>query len=298
MSLKEDYRDDIEKSPKELEREIDETRLRMERTLDMLERKLSPSDMFEEAFRVVRRNGGAFASNLSAEVQNKPLPALLAGVGLAWLMTGSDSPPQYRSGSGLGSRFGQRAREGAHDASERAHQMGDRAHEMGDRFQQRAHDMGERFQDMGRRAGDAASRAGEGMHERAERLRHAAQRGGQRAREEYQHLLQEQPLLLGGLGLALGAALGAMVPRTETEDRLMGEHSDRAKEEVKDKAQRASQEARESAERVAGAAQEQMSRERQERSREHQQGKEHYQGSGDQQPRSREHDGGSRYRPS
>ena len=36
---------------------------------------------------------------------------------------------------------------------------------------------------------------------------------------------REQPLLLAGLGLALGAAIGAAFPSTETEARLMGESS-------------------------------------------------------------------------
>jgi hypothetical protein len=44
--------------------------------------------------------------------------------------------------------------------------------------------------------------------------------------------LQEQPLVLAGLGLALGAAVGAVLPSTRTEDELMGETSDALKEGV------------------------------------------------------------------
>jgi ElaB/YqjD/DUF883 family membrane-anchored ribosome-binding protein len=276
-SLKEEFREDADKSPKDLEHEIDETRARMEHTLDLLERKLSPSDMFEEAFRVVRRNSGAFASNLSTEVQNKPLPALLAGIGLAWLMAGPDGPPMPRS-DGSSRRPGafarraremaQSARESLHDLGDRAHHAGDRASEFSDRAQGRAHEMSDRFQDMGRRAGDAMSHAGE----RAHQVREAARRGSQRAKEQYEHLLHEQPLLLGGLGLALGAAIGAMVPRTEVEDQAMGEYSDRMKREASEEARKISREAKASAERVAGAAQEQLSKEQQARSKERDQG--------------------------
>jgi hypothetical protein len=46
-----------------------------------------------------------------------------------------------------------------------------------------------------------------------------------------------QPLLLASLGLALGALLGALIPPTDTEDHLMGESSDRLKEQARDTAQ-------------------------------------------------------------
>ena len=48
----------------------------------------------------------------------------------------------------------------------------------------------------------------------------------------------DHPLLLAGLGLALGAVLGAAIPNTEAEDRLMGESSDSIKEQAQDVAQK------------------------------------------------------------
>ena len=41
---------------------------------------------------------------------------------------------------------------------------------------------------------------------------------------------KEQPLVLAGIGLALGAVFGAALPGTRTEDELMGETSDQLKE--------------------------------------------------------------------
>jgi ElaB/YqjD/DUF883 family membrane-anchored ribosome-binding protein len=46
--------------------------------------------------------------------------------------------------------------------------------------------------------------------------------------------VSEQPLVVVGLGLAIGAAIGAASPSTETEDRLMGESSDALKKEAAD----------------------------------------------------------------
>jgi len=41
-----------------------------------------------------------------------------------------------------------------------------------------------------------------------------------------EQIAEAQPLVFGALGLALGAALGAVLPKTEAEDRLMGEARD------------------------------------------------------------------------
>ncbi len=66
---------------------------------------------------------------------------------------------------------------------------------------------------------DQASQAGRAAARRASEL-------GQEARHGIGRLLEEQPLLLGALGLAIGATLGAILPRSGTEDRLLGEARD------------------------------------------------------------------------
>ena len=44
--------------------------------------------------------------------------------------------------------------------------------------------------------------------------------------------LKEQPLVAAGLGLAIGAVLGAALPETETENALMGRQSDSLKDQA------------------------------------------------------------------
>ena len=58
--------------------------------------------------------------------------------------------------------------------------------------------------------------------------------------------------MLAGLGIALGAAVGALLPSSETEDRLMGETSD----ELKGRAQDLAAEQYQKAKTVAAAASE------------------------------------------
>jgi hypothetical protein len=81
-----------------------------------------------------------------------------------------------------------------------------------------------------------ASRFGTGAYDSASRLGRAAYGGadrlGHRARDSVSGLLETEPLVLGALGLAVGAALGALLPRTETEDRYFGETRDRLRDDA------------------------------------------------------------------
>jgi uncharacterized protein YjbJ (UPF0337 family) len=54
-----------------------------------------------------------------------------------------------------------------------------------------------------------------------------AYRLGNRTGRRIAEAVESQPLVLGAFGLALGAAVGALLPASEAEDRLMGESRDR-----------------------------------------------------------------------
>jgi hypothetical protein len=58
------------------------------------------------------------------------------------------------------------------------------------------------------------------------------------ASKSFLQFCTEQPLVLAGLGLAIGAAIGASMPATEAENRVMGEASD----DMKERAQRFAEE--------------------------------------------------------
>lgn len=78
-----------------------------------------------------------------------------------------------------------------------------------------------------------------------ERLRTQARRQARNAADLY----EQQPLVAGALALAVGAAVGAAIPRTDAEDELMGEQSDALFRE----AERIYREERDKAARVAEA---------------------------------------------
>ena len=76
----------------------------------------------------------------------------------------------------------------------------------------------------------------------------------QRARGGLDSLVNEQPLALGAIGLAIGAILGAAAPRTRLEEETMGEASrnltEKAKEVGSQKLDQATQAAKQAAEKT------------------------------------------------
>ena len=77
-----------------IERDLAKTRARMDHRLDELQVRLSPAQMINDALANFTGGDGAeFAQGVIAKIKVNPLPAALAGVGLAWLMASSSKPP-------------------------------------------------------------------------------------------------------------------------------------------------------------------------------------------------------------
>jgi len=85
------YAEDEDNGPnsREIRREIERTRNQMDRNLDALEQKLTPSQLALEAWGLFRGGSTAGASRLWRIARQHPGPAAVIGVGLAWLMTDS-----------------------------------------------------------------------------------------------------------------------------------------------------------------------------------------------------------------
>jgi hypothetical protein len=87
--------------------------------------------------------------------------------------------------------------------------------------------------------GGAAVGAVSGVGEAAGNVGSGIQQGAHEARNYLQRMLYSNPLAVGAAAVVVGAAIGALLPETEPEHRLMGE----AKSTVLDKAQTVAQEA-------------------------------------------------------
>jgi hypothetical protein len=247
------------KSPQEMEREVQQSRAELEETLEAIQERLSPGQMFEQAVDYMRSsNGNDFLRNLGTMVRDNPVPVALVGTGLVWLMLSSSRSGrrEYDDEDDLLESYGE-SRYG-HELSEDAGQSGSGWAE-GARETVREWTQGTRARTRSVR--DSARRLSASARHRAsetgEQLWHGARDAGDRAsyygrqvRRGFFDTLHEQPLVLGALGLAAGAAIGAALPATEKEDEWLGDSRDR----LKARAQEAGWEQVERARAAAGAA--------------------------------------------
>ncbi|MBP0446966.1 DUF3618 domain-containing protein [Roseomonas sp. SSH11] len=86
-----------DKSSRQIETEVERTRADVSGTLDALRDRLSPSQMMDQAIDQIadyaRGSGGAdFARNLGTAVRDNPLPVMLIGAGIAWMLLSKNEP--------------------------------------------------------------------------------------------------------------------------------------------------------------------------------------------------------------
>ena len=74
------------RDPEELERAADRIRADLDRTLDALERKLSPSQMLDRSLAYLREHGGEMVQAVGDSVRRHPVPVMLTVAGLGWLI--------------------------------------------------------------------------------------------------------------------------------------------------------------------------------------------------------------------
>lgn len=84
----------------QLERDLEQDRDHLRETLGALEDKMSPGRLLDDAMNYFNTGPKTFASDLTAQIRDKPLPALLTGVGLAWLIMSDRKAASSEAGQG------------------------------------------------------------------------------------------------------------------------------------------------------------------------------------------------------
>jgi hypothetical protein len=207
------------------------------------------------------QSGDNFLASLQDAVRENPIPAALIGMGVVWMFMGGGNVSLFggggrksffgtaaqgvtqaagvvgHAGAALGSTVGR----GAQAVIEPSWQAGTGA----------AAALGDAASGAVTRASDAASSAYQttaGLaSQTAETISNAATnaasmlsdttaRWSSGAQRNLADLFERQPLMLGAIGLAIGAGMAASLPITDTETRMMGEASDLVREKISETA--------------------------------------------------------------
>ena len=77
-----------------IEHDLMRTRARLDRTIDELQRKLSPGELMSQAMTYFEESGGMeLGQKLGQSVRDNPIPVAMIGVGLGWLVVAGSRKP-------------------------------------------------------------------------------------------------------------------------------------------------------------------------------------------------------------
>jgi ElaB/YqjD/DUF883 family membrane-anchored ribosome-binding protein len=271
--------------PALLERRSDAIRAEMGQTLDALQRNYSPGRLLDRSLDLFKEHGGEIGSNLGRSVKQNPMPLLLTAVGIGWLIysqsrqqsgasgeyaryDASDDVEDYAatSAASLENTGGAYVASAEYTETSYASDTTATGGSTDDGATGATGATGAVTEKLGaarekiRGAKDSAmssvrggaSRVSDTSRRAAERAREQSRRAGQ----GLQTMLEEQPLVVGALGVALGAIIGAVLPESEREDRMLGQARDRVLDRAKDLGTRGYEQVRSKAQQAASGARE------------------------------------------
>ncbi len=247
------------RSVDDIERDIERTQDEMSRTIQTIQHRLSPDHMKAKAKVRMRET----SRGMMDKVKEHPAAAAMIGLG-AWMLMrdkGSehvghpvdDAYDHFHAvGCGVcGATFEEsergwadRMRDGAASAGARVREgASSAAHRVSETTSSAAHRVSESTSNAAHRVAETSSRT---AHRVGERARSIARTTGRS--------YEENPFLLGGVGLVLGALLGGAIPESERERELMGPARDRALERAREVAREKGEQVRHVAEAAKDAA--------------------------------------------
>lgn len=251
-----------------LKAQIEETRSQMGDTIDAIQERLSFSNISDQvsdrvnhaietakntvydatigkAVTFMKYMGDGISDNTMVKTaKNNPFPLALIGIGAGLLAYNAMKPRQHRSFDGR--REWSSEETYPEPVKSEGSMLRSTQDKLGDAAGTVTNAASAAYDNVSNTMANAYSGAGDMAH----RAYDKAGELGQYTQQQYEHYMDENPLAVGAIALAVGAAIGLSIPSTSYEDNLMGETRDRVLEKAQstaneyiDKARNVAQEA-------------------------------------------------------
>ena len=234
-----------------IERDIEHTRGDINKKLDELQERLSPGQWIDQAVGYMKDGGGEFGRNLGRVVRENPVPVVLVCAGAAWLAASS---VRKRSATDPDDRAGDTSGGAAYRAANGGYTGGAQSSAASAADAQtaktRSGGVGDRIAGVGATVKDKLGAA----KEQGKTIASDARERGSQTKHATQAFVQERPLAMVAIGLAVGAVIGAAFPVSRREHEVLGEKSDAAIQKAKEAASEQVDQAKEVAKDIANAA--------------------------------------------
>jgi hypothetical protein len=210
------------------------------------------------------RGSGDFVNAVQDAVRENPISAALIGMGVLWMFMGGNNTSLFGGGGrksifptagqgadAVGGAVGSTAAHFGSSVGNAVDAAAETASQVAGGVRQASAAVGERASRTAGQAADAvasaydattntASRAAETISNAttsaARALQETGTKWGSTVQQNIADIFERQPLLLGAVGIAIGAGIAASIPTTEAENKVMGEASDFVRETVTEKA--------------------------------------------------------------
>jgi len=241
---------DAERSRAEFSGAVEELRNRVSDTADDIRRRVSPESLKSEAKHFVDRASHDILHNIGRKASERPLEAIAVGAGLAyvgWRFLRNIPAPilllgagvaLLRSSSSNGGPFVASSHRSSDDSGNTFEKVGSavsgKAAAMAAGVSDTLSETAQAASRMASTATSAVSDAASSMYRGgADAASYAVNQASQAGRTTRGNLLQafeRHPLIIGGVGFAIGAVIAASLPTTAVENRLLGDTSDDLKD--------------------------------------------------------------------
>ncbi len=241
--------------PDEISALLEQERAALEGSIEGLRDRLSLDALLDDALEYARTQAAPYARALDGAVRSNPVAAVMAGVGLAWLVLGRKPRPSPAQQPLAGTKSEALARwedEGGPVPPASAPEADQTWIAETDRLRDRAAAALDRIEAAARKrlrpAAELAQERAEVLTDLAMATRTAMLRGLDSLGHEAQDrilaararahaakaavtqrgvtLIEERPMVAAAIAMAVGAAVGSALPRTAVEDRVLGQERD------------------------------------------------------------------------